>query len=957
MSLTKPTLTILLVLSSFCNLQAQTFTIKGRVSDTLNNNQLQYATVTLMRAADSILETFTRSKENGTFELHPRNAGKYIVMVTFPSFADYVDVVTVSKEKPVKDMGMIPMITKSHLLSEFVLKQQIGAIKIKGDTVEYMADSFAVRDNATVEELLKKLPGIQVNKNGEVVAQGETVQKILVDGEEFFTDDPAVVTKSLQAKAVESVQVFDKKSDQTEFTGIDDGTREKTINLKLKDNMKKGYFGRINAGGGTDGYFENQAMINAFKNKRQISAFGIIANTGKIGLGWQDRDKFGGSGGNIIDMNDNGGMTIMVTNNGDDNFESWNGTYNGQGIPTAWTGGLHYANKWDDNKLHLSSNYRFAKQNIETTGNTLTQYNLPEGSSVSQYYTSENKKAFSTGERHRVDGLFEWKIDTSSSLKLTANANYSDTKSNTNYSSESYTTANDTVKNLLNSNERISTSDANSKGVNASLAYRKKFAKKGRTISVTLDEGYKTTQSTGTLISNTHLFTPATDTTAADTVLNTIDQKKENDATNFQLAGNVAYTEPLSKVLFLELNYGLTVNNSHSKLLSLNPSVPVGASDYVDSVYSSDYNFNYLVNKGGVNLRYVYKKINFALGGNISSTHFNQTDNFTADKKVYTRNYMNYAPSASFVYRPSQQQSFSINYNGSTQQPKISQIQPLKQNTDPLNISIGNPNLKQEFDNSIYVRYNNYKIFSGTYTYLGGGVTFVNDDISRSETIAGGVNTYQYINVNGNYNGWGYGGYGWNIRKLDLRLGFNGNINIGRTNTIVNGQKNASNNNVFRFGLDVNYDKDKKFNIHYNPSASFNNNTSSVNGTNTNYWSYENQLEGNVQLPLKFELGTDIVWTIRQRVGQFDKNNSVFVWNAYISKKLLKGDQLEIRASCNDILNQNIGFQRFGYNGNVTQQNYNTIQRYGMLSIIWNFSKSAAGLTPQNDAPQLKIKL
>ena len=223
---------------------AQSFNVTGRVSDTLNARELHLSTITLIRASDSILESFTRSKPDGSFSLRADSAGKYIIMVSFPSFADYIDIVSLSAEKPSVDMGTIPMVSKSHLLSEFVLKQQIGAIKIKGDTVEYMADSFGVRENATVEELLKKLPGIQVNKNGEVVAQGEKVQKILVDGEEFFTDDPAVVTKSLQAKTVEKVQVFDKKSDQSEFTGIDDGTREKTINLHLKENMKKGYFGK-----------------------------------------------------------------------------------------------------------------------------------------------------------------------------------------------------------------------------------------------------------------------------------------------------------------------------------------------------------------------------------------------------------------------------------------------------------------------------------------------------------------------------------------------------------------------------------------------------------------------------------------------------------------------------------------------------------------------------------------
>jgi len=931
---------------------AQTFSIKGSVTDTLNANRLQFASVTLLRASDSVLETFTRTGKNGEFQLTPRQEGTYLVMVTFPSFADYIDVVTVTKDKPVADMGVLPMVSKSHLLSEFVLKQQLGAIKIKGDTTEYVADSFRVRENATVEELLKKLPGIQVNKNGEVVAQGEKVQKILVDGEEFFTDDPAVVTKSLQAKAVDKVQVYDKKSDQSQFTGIDDGTREKTINLKLKDNMKKGYFGKVNVGGGTDGFFENQGMINAFKAKRKISAFGIAANTGKMGLGWEDRDKFGGSSGNTTEVTDEGGM-ITYYSSGDDNFENWNGRYNGQGLPTAWTGGLHYSNKWFDDDLHLSSNYRYGKQNIETVGNTLTQVNTNSTSDIAQFYNDERKNAFSTGERHRVDGLFEWKFDSSSSLKITANASSSQTRTTTDYHTEIY----DTVR-ARSLTDRLTTSDATGKTLNASLAYRKKFAKKGRTLSLTIDEWYKDNQSDGLLRydNSVYLYDAITGTT--DTLRNSLAQKKKNDSKNLQVTGNLSYTEPLSKVVFLELNYGLVLNNSFAKRLSFNESLPEGDPNYVDSLFSSDYDFDVLTNKGGTNLRFVFKKVNFSFGGAVSAVNFRQTDNFSVDKKEFTRNYTNFFPRASFVYRPSQQQTFSISYNGFTAQPTIDQIQPLRQNTDPNNISIGNDSLKQKFNHSFNLRYNNYKVISGTYTYLGGGFNFVNDDISRAETITdGGARIYQYTNVNGNYNGWAYGGYGWNIRKLDLRVGFNGNINVARTITFVNNERNENNNNHFGLGLNLNYDKEKKFNISYDPEASFTSNTASINKSTTNYWTFTNEIDANFTLPWKFEIGTEVEWNLRERVAEFDRNNSIFLWTAYLSKKFLKSDQLEIRATVYDILNQNVGYQRLNFGGNISEQSYNTIRRYGMLSLIWNFTKSPAAAVDEKAGEQIKIKL
>ena len=214
-------------------------------------------------------------------------------------------------------MNKVSLILKAKLLEEVVIKQKISAIKIKGDTTEFTADSFHVQANATVEDLLKKLPGIQVDKNGKITAQGETVQKVLVDGEEFFGDDPTLVTQNLRADMIDKVQVFDKKSDQAAFTGIDDGEKSKTINLKLKDNKKNGYFGKVNLGGGTDGYYENQLMINLFKKKKKLSAYGIMSNTGKTGLNWNERNSYGESFASNADFDDATG-NIMFNGSSDE---------------------------------------------------------------------------------------------------------------------------------------------------------------------------------------------------------------------------------------------------------------------------------------------------------------------------------------------------------------------------------------------------------------------------------------------------------------------------------------------------------------------------------------------------------------------------------------------------------------------------------------------------------------
>ncbi len=923
---------------------AQSYTIQGKTGDSLNNATLEHASVTLVRASDSVLSAFTRAKADGSFILHPDSAGKFIIMISFPGMADYVDVVKLDNSS--LDLGFIPMVSKTHLLQELVVKQQIAAIKVKGDTTEYMADSFSVRENATVEELLKKLPGIQVNKNGEIVAQGEKVEKILVDGEEFFADDPAVVTKNLQARSVEKVQVFDKKSDQAEFTGIDDGQKTKTINLQLKEDKKKGYFGKLAAGGGTDQYFENQGMLNAFKGKRKLSVFGIMSNTDKIGLGWQDAEKYGGEN-NSYEFTDDGSMISYRNSDDDDGFESWGGTYNGQGLPKVWTGGMHYSNKWHQDDYHLGSNYRYAKQNLETEGNTLTEYTLPN----SRYFSNEHRNIFSSGQRHNIDGLFEWKIDSTSNLKLTVNGGYKETKSSSLYNSESLTSDGDT----LNTGNRHITNDASSKNESAELLYRKKFAKKGRTLSIDANERYKESSGTGFLNTLNRFYLPGGG--FADSI---IDQRKINNSNNFTLNGKVTYTEPLSKVAFLELNYALVVDNSKAEKNSYDKT-PGG--EYTDSalnqLYSSNYAFDVLQHTGGTNLRFVFKNYNFSFGGSVSNARFKQT-NLAADTiyhRSFERNYTNFFPRANFTYSFSKQKSFRLYYSGSTNQPTIDQIQPLRNNTDPLNIPIGNPGLKQEFRQMIRASYNSYKILTNQYFWSSVAFNTINNAISRAETISPlGSRTYQYVNVQGNYNAWGYAGYGFKLKKLNLDLGVHLSTNLSHVNNFVNGEKNASNNNSYSGGLEVRYDKENKMSFSFSPGITYNDNKSTISTYTTSYWTSNNEFELTYQLPKKFEIGTSANWYIRQKTAVFDQNNNMLRWNAYIGKKLLKKDNLEIRLSVFDILNQNAGFSRFAQSNYITQDNYNTIRRYGMLGIIWNFTHTPAGTPAAADSPMMIIK-
>ncbi len=892
---------------------------------------LPNASVVLIRSADSVMETYTRSDQNGGFQLHTDSEGKYLIMISFPGFADYIDEIKVDKK--LTDVGKIPMLTKMQLLKEVIITKERAAIKIKGDTVEYVADSFKTRDNATVEELLKKLPGLEVDKNGQITAQGEKVQKILVDGEEFFSDDPAMVTKSLQANIVDKVQVFNKKSDQAEFTGIDDGQKIKTINLELKEKVKKGYLGKLEGGGGSDGFFQNDGMISAFRNKSQFAAFGIVSSTNQVGLNWGDKDKFNLNSANTTI--DDEGESITYYSNGDNGFDSWNGEYNGQGLPKVWTGGVHFSQKWNKDIDHLQSDYRFARQNVELTGNVLTQFVLPD----SQYYTKQSTNQFSTTDRHGYSGYFEWKPDTTLSIKLSADAGYRTSQINSQYNDQTLTPGGD----LINSNARTITTNTTDQYVNTGLLIRKKLAKKGRTISAEFKENYDLSTSNGDLNSvNTFYLQPDSNHTIAWDSLYNINQKKQLNTNMLAFSGKLTYTEPISKVCHLIINYAASIHNNSSKNYSYDRSPATGAFDSLDALYSSNYVYNVMNNSGGADLRFKYDNVNFSFGSDVAGTQFTQIDQLHGDTS-YRHTYFNIFPRASVSWQITKQKWIDLSYSGRTQQPTIQQIQPLRQNTDPLNIAIGNPGLKQQFNNNFNIYYNSYKMLEHRNLWIGGGFNFIKDAISQSISTTEFGRTYQYVNTDGNYNGWIYGDYGFLIKKLDLHIGINANSNINHNTQFVNGIQNISDNISYGGGISIRYDKTDKYSFSIHPGITYNDNHATISTYATSYWISSNEFSASVDLPWKLEIGTSVDWELRQQTVVFDKNNNVLRWDAYISKKFLKSKQLELRLYVYDILNQNIGYTRMAQENFVQENTYNTISRYGILGFVWNFSKTGTG--------------
>ncbi|MES2774642.1 MAG: outer membrane beta-barrel protein [Bacteroidota bacterium] len=900
-----------------CVTFSQNISLKGILKDTANKTLLRYGSVSLLRPKDSVLVKFTRSNTDGAFELKNILPANYILLISYPGLAEYVDIVDLKKDE---DVGSVAMVTKAVALQNVIVRGG-GAIRIKGDTMAFMADSFAVRDGATVEDLLKKLPGFQVNKKGEITAQGEKVEKVLVDGEEFFGDDPTLATQNLSANVVKEVQVFDKKSDQATFTGVDDGIKTKTINLKLKDDANKGYFGKLNLAGGLPNRWENTAMINKFRQKKKMSAFGVMGNTGKIGLGWQEESQYGGGGGGMeMEISDNGDTYF---NNTDNEFGGMDNYY-GEGLPSAWMGGLSYGNKFDNDKQNVNGSYRYQKQRITGGSSNISQYILPD----TQYFNNQRSQSVSSKFRHKANLSYEITLDSTQTIKFTANGSMGESLNNSSFNSEALTGKGS----MVNQSERFSNTLAKTGSFNSSLLWKKKLKKKGRTLSVSISENYNDNNSEGKLL-NYNTFYTGGQFLKRDTT----DQKKENDYTGLTIKSKVAYTEPIGKKGIVELSYAYNVVNSESKKLSFDKKDD--KYETLNAVFSNAFKFNIGTHVAGAGYRFTDKKINFGLGGNIAQANWKQTDLFKDSVRKY--DFTNLFPRANFQYKISQYSRISFNYDGNTTAPTLNQIQPVADNTDPLNVYKGNPALRQSFSQNFRITYNDYKVLSDRSIWT--GITFSptsNAFGTIVEIDSLGRNTYQTVNVDGNYrvNLNIYSGFKW--AKPNIRIGLSGYGGVNRNNGFVNGRKNVTNSTNFNFDLSFNKNVEKKFEISLQNEVGYNISKSSIRpDVVTKYWTYKPTLDMEFILPWQIELSSDINYNWRQKTSVFDNNNNALLWNAAIEKKLKLKTDMKVGFKVNDILNQNLGFNRFINSTMVSEKTYDVIKRFWLLTLTWNFNK------------------
>lgn len=917
---------LIILLNSSILFAQNNYSIKGSVLDTASGTALTNASISVLNSKDSTLVKFTRADAKGDFSLIKLKEGNFILLLTYPDFADYVETFSLSAAEPEKNFGKLKMILKARLLEEVIVKGTVAQMTIKGDTTEFNAAAFNIEANSKVEDLLKQLPGIQVDKDGKITAHGQAVNKVLVDGEEFFGDDPTLVTKNIRGDMVDKVQLYDKKSDQATFTGIDDGERIKTINIKLKEDKKQGYFGKLDGGTGNDEFNQGQAMFNKFKGKRKFSAYGTFGNTGKTGLGWQDNNKYGTSNIQVVE----GG--IMISGGEDSGLDSYNGKYNGEGIPLVRSGGLHYDSKWKEDKYSINMNYKTGSINVTGDKNSLNQNNLPTGIINSNTDQAIDNFMF----RQKLDGTFLVKLDTTSELKITVDGTLKNTESNNNYLTSGFrgngTSINQSKRRLSNNGDQTL--------FNANALWTKKLKKKGRTLSLTLAHQFDEDDANGFLNSENSFY----NTQGILDSIRLIDQYKTNLTRSSAFNSNLAYTEPLSKSFSVILNYGLNLGTSIAERESYNKS-GTGKYDLLDKEFSNDYELNQTANQAGAVFNYRKNKNVVNFGTRLSAVDFKQTDRHTGN--VYQRDFLNWLPQASFQHNFSKQKSLEIRYNGNTTQPTLNQIQPIKVNTDPLNIILGNPDLKPSFRSGFNLSYYSYKVLSDQSMYFRLNYsTNYNAIVNNTNTDAAGKSTFQAVNLaDKNPASFSfYGNYGQKIPGTEFRYGMNFNTNSNSYFNMINTVLNQTKSNNYSAGLSLQRYTQKKIEFYFSIGPEYITNESSLQKQiNNNGWGANSWFELVLYLPNKFKILSNANYKYQEKTQSFNQDFNRLIWNTTLTKSFMKEESLKLSITGNDLLNQNTGFSRMATSNMISQNNYTTIKRFFMLSLSYDLNHMGGG--------------
>ncbi|MES2691277.1 MAG: TonB-dependent receptor [Bacteroidota bacterium] len=819
---------------------------------------------------------------------------------------------------------------QSARLKEVNITGKIPPVVQKGDTTEMSANAYKTNPDANAEDLVTKMPGITV-QDGKVQAQGEDVQKVLVDGKEFFGDDANAVLKNLPAEVIDKIQVFDKRSDQSELTGFDDGNTTKTINIVTKPQFRDGVFGKAFGGYGYEDKWKSGLNLNFFKDKKRISVLASSNNINEqnfssddlLGVmsGGQSRSASGGrsSGGR-------GGRPGGQSNDAGNFLVDQK-----SGITTTHSLGINYVNQWKN--IDVTGSYFLNYTDNHSTSDLFRQYITGQEAEPSYREYKENN---STNINHRFNTRLEWKMNPSNTLIFQPRISLQQNNGTSTLSGQ-----NSQLLTPLSNTSTKYTSELNGFTISAPLNYRHAFEQKGRTISLSLTPGYNENTGKNTLNSLTEFYM---DTLSEDS----INQLSNLDVNGMTLSSNLVYTEPLGQKSQLMFSYGTNLNKSESDKETFNLSPSDDNYRAFDTSLSNSFNSRYLAQSLGASYRYQKDKWNLTAGLSYQYAQLEGQQLFPAPFEL-SKTFTSILPAARFQYKFTPKKNLRINYRSTNNAPSVNQLQNVINNSNPLQLSTGNPDLKQDWQNGVTLRYSSanaerstsfFALLSGTYTqdYIVNN-TFIaarDTQLTQGITLAAGSQLSRPVNLDGYFSMRSFNNYSFPLARLKSNLSINAGGAYTRTPGIVNDRLNYSNSYNAGLGLTLSSNISEKVDFTISSNTTYNNISNTLQSSlNSNYYNQNTRFKIQVMPWKGLVLQSDVSHQFNSGLSKSFNQNYV-LWNAAMGYKFLKNKAAEFRLTIFDILKQNNSITR-----NTTETYYedvrtNVLQQYVMLSFSYN---------------------
>ncbi len=806
-----------------------------------------------------------------------------------------------------------PIILKNDnkMLNEVVVNGTPD-VTIKEDTLEYRENAFALRQNATTEDLLKKLPGIEIDKDGNVTAQGKAITKIRVNGKDFFGGDVKTATQQLPADLIDKIQVVDDYGDQANITGIKDGDPSKVLNLVIRKDKNKGYIVRGTIGGGNTDRYQSSVFAASFNNSQQISVLGNLNNTNA----------------NIFNLVQTGGGGFGGGGRRGGGF----GGDNNSGLTDVKSIGFNYRDEWSK-KVTAYGSYSFTYNNNDVFNSSLESTSTPRGIVGNNNFGDAN----TIGNNHRFNFNVEYKIDSLNYLKLTPNISFG--KSDYSAGADFNITTNgalssDGLQNTINSSE--------TPNYGLEFLYNHRFGAKARNLSINGNLSSQNNQQNQDVTNNSTAYTSSGQTDIYQR------QIINNDNNNDNVSLRASYTEPLGKTNFLEFNYAYGLANINNDRLVFNSTSPTGSS-IKNLDQSNFYDYKFTTNRFGANYRVNEKKYNYTIGIAVQPSLLQGT---SANNPTVKRSIVNVFPTGRYTYKFARTRELNISFDGRSNQPSYIQLQPVADKSNLQLPIIGNPALDAEFSSRLNLRYNNYDLASGNVFFS--NISFnstnnkiVNNVISNTTGEPGVIRTTTFANANGYYTVNGFYAFSKPFKEKAYVVSLRGFANYNNNISLLDGEKNIGKNTVLNQRLNLQINPKKWLEITPSLGYSWNNTEFSLNGNNSTIKTLTVAYDHKIYFTKSLLFGASLDKNFNS--GFANSNANPLIINSYLEKQFFKGNTGAIRFQAFDLLNQNTNISYTVTDNYTLDQQSNRLARYFMLTFTMKFQKFAGNNTTVPD--------